>query len=96
MTSNGSTACNLSAGGPIIHPDAGVLAMKPICPHTLSNRSIIFRHDVQRTLASDAQHAVAILMSATRLRLVQSRDYAHFSVMRTKLKWSGGFTERSR
>ncbi len=46
-TPTGSTAYNLSAGGPLIHPDAAVIAMTPICPHTLSNRSIIFREKVR-------------------------------------------------
>ena len=37
----GSTAYALSAGGAVVHPQAEVFELTPICPHTLSNRSVI-------------------------------------------------------
>lgn len=37
----GSTAYSLSAGGPVVHPDVGVLIMTPICPHTMNARSLV-------------------------------------------------------
>ncbi|MGC3956831.1 MAG: NAD(+)/NADH kinase [Verrucomicrobiota bacterium] len=37
----GSTAYSLAAGGAVVLPTADVFAVTPICPHTLSNRSLI-------------------------------------------------------
>jgi NAD+ kinase len=112
-TPTGSTAYNLSAGGPILHPSARVVAMTPICPHTLSNRSIIFRQSVKLRVRNGTEGApllvavdgqrrylaapgapVRISVARTRVSLAQRPDYAHFAVVRAKLKWSGGFAEK--
>jgi NAD+ kinase len=111
-TATGSTAYNLSAGGPIIHPAANVVVMTPICPHTLTNRSIIFRDSVklrvhnrtvgtsvlvgidgQCDLKASTDDPINISVAKLRLPLAQRKGYSHFSVVRTKLKWSGGAIE---
>lgn len=46
-TPTGSTAYNLSAGGPIVDPKVSAIAMTPICPHTFGNRSVIFSDDTR-------------------------------------------------
>ncbi len=44
-TPTGSTAYNLSAGGPILEPCANIMVITPICSHTLSQRSIVLSAD---------------------------------------------------
>lgn len=44
-TPTGSTAYNLSAGGPIAQPDGELLILTPVCPHTMTSRTVVLGPD---------------------------------------------------
>ena len=44
-TPTGSTAYNLSAGGPVLSPNMEALVITPICPHSLNKRSLVLSSD---------------------------------------------------
>jgi len=54
-TPTGSTAYSVSAGGPMISPETRALALTPICPHTLTNRSLVVGTDLPIRLQIPSQ-----------------------------------------
>lgn len=60
-TPTGSTAYNLSAGGPIIYPSMNAVVMTPICPFTLTNRPIVVPDDALIELTLDNENEGVVL-----------------------------------
>ena len=89
-TPTGSTAYNLAANGPIIHPKVDSIILTPICPHVLSNRSIVLPVDQEVTLVVnpkkesgsvyltlDGQKGMPLMMG-DRVRVKRAKEKAIF------------------
>lgn len=60
-TPTGSTAYSLAAGGPIVAPDMEAIVVSPICPHTLSNRSMVLSAQDRIRIEVKADHPDLLL-----------------------------------
>jgi len=70
-TPTGSTAYSLSAGGPILLPDARACILTPICPHALSNRPVVAGADsvVRCQVASAAGELLLTIDGQVQVRM---------------------------
>lgn len=72
-TPTGSTAYNLSAGGPIVYPTMGAVVITPICPHMLTNRPLVLPDELDIEIGiispADRQDAFVTLDGQEGMRL---------------------------
>jgi NAD+ kinase len=99
-TPTGSTAYNLSAGGPILVPGGNMVAITPVCPHSLSARPwVVGASDSIRVVAKRNSHiyidgslrgeisageAVFIKSSEHRAEIVKTTQTNFFAILRKK------------
>ncbi len=102
-TPTGSTAYNLSAGGPLVYPLMKALILTPICPHSLSQRPLVLPVDFEVSFTSgddtvivvDGQETyhmrdvdrVSVKIADNSARLIHSLDRNYFDVLKKKLHW---------
>lgn len=99
-TPTGSTAYSLSAGGPVVSPDADAMLLTPICPHMLKARCIVLppkpiklKSESLSTISVDGQifcslsedNYITVEKSPYSARLVPSADMSFYDILQTKL-----------
>lgn len=86
-TPTGSTAYNLSAGGPIVDPMTDAVVLTPICPHTLGVRPLILDpdrtvqlriHDCERARLTGDGQVTEEVQSDDIIRIPQAEEYSYF------------------
>jgi NAD+ kinase len=78
----GSTAYNLAAGGPILHPEVDALLLTPIAPHMLTNRPIVIPASSEirvQPMMNGANEEVFVTIDGQSGHALQSNDVIHIT-----------------
>ncbi len=73
-TPTGSTAYNLAAGGPLLHPETKAMVLTPVAPHSLTTRPLIFPDDKKIVIKVDQQNSSSNLIIDGQKVLELSQD----------------------
>jgi len=73
-TPTGSTAYNLSAGGPVLFPLTNVFALTPICPHSLTQRSVVLPGKFTIEMKTPKERALLIIDGQDKHELEQNES----------------------
>ena len=79
----GSTAYNLAAGGPILHPTLPAIVLTPICPHMLANRPLVVGDDVRIEVRLRASREVEVMAALDGQQLFTLADQDAVTVTRS-------------
>lgn len=84
----GSTGYSLSAGGPIVDPDANVLTLTPICPHMFHSKPFITSGNKNVKIEVDKRYTdnASISVDGKHLYSLTSGDHIHIQSSDNKLK----------
>lgn len=80
----GSTAYNLAAGGPILHPDVQAWVVSAVAPHSLTSRPLIFPDNKTLIVKLDLQTSVAhLIVDGQKVIELSPEDEVHITRCKT-------------